>query len=372
MHQSRRSHGPVTSGPRTRRPRRAVVMLGTVTAVLAVLTGPARADDLPLQCGTHQVHVAMSDGGPQDRTIVGQLCYRGPVLPRTVQLLVHGSSYNHLYWDFPYQNSYYSYVGAATLAGYATFNIDRLGAGESSHPSGLQLDMTAGAVALHNVISKLRSGDAEVGGHAFEDVVWVGHSLGSFYGWAEVAAYHDVDALILTGALHASSPSWLAGAFAASYPASEDPLFAGRPGVDWSLYVTSRPGTRGGMFYYAPTTDPQVVAVDEQNKDTVAVGELPGLSLPTLPPDQAPSRLITVPVLVVVGANDGLYCAPDALNCSDQSALQQYEASYYSPQAQLQVVVLPQTGHDLNLHLTAPAGYVLAQAWALTHVPPWA
>ena len=37
-----------------------------------------------------------------------------------MQLLVHGASYNHLYWNFPYGNGYYSYVDAATAAGACT------------------------------------------------------------------------------------------------------------------------------------------------------------------------------------------------------------------------------------------------------------
>jgi hypothetical protein len=42
-----------------------------------------------------------------------------PRQPATVQLLVHGASYDHLYWNFPYGGGYYSYVDAATAAGYA-------------------------------------------------------------------------------------------------------------------------------------------------------------------------------------------------------------------------------------------------------------
>ena len=36
-----------------------------------------------------------------------------------MQLVVHGATYNHLYWNFPYGGGYYSYVEAATAAGYA-------------------------------------------------------------------------------------------------------------------------------------------------------------------------------------------------------------------------------------------------------------
>ena len=83
---------------------------------------------------------------------------------------------SHLYWNFPYGSGYYSYVDAATAVGYATFDVDPVGAGQSSHPPSSQLDLNAQAVALHDVITALRSG--AVDGHAFARVVLVGHSFG--------------------------------------------------------------------------------------------------------------------------------------------------------------------------------------------------
>ena len=63
---------------------------------------------------------------------------------------MHGVTYNHLYWNFPYGNGYYSYVDAATAACDATFDIDRIGDGNSSHPPSAAIDLNAGAVALHD------------------------------------------------------------------------------------------------------------------------------------------------------------------------------------------------------------------------------
>jgi pimeloyl-ACP methyl ester carboxylesterase len=349
--------------------------LGVTVALVAVLAAasatPAYAGgSLALHCAAQQVAVALTEGGPADASIFGQLCYRGSAPGPAVQLTVHGATYNHLYWDFPYRNEYYSYVRAATLAGYATFNVDRIGAGQSSHPPGLQYGFAEGAHALHDVITKLRAGSAQTGGHAFRRIIWVGHSFGSIYGWAEIARYHDVDAAILTGMLHAVSLSNVDPA-AFSYTADQDPLFAGIPGVDWSQYTTTPPGTRGPLFYYAPTAEPEVIAVDEQHKDTIGVREgNEGFGTVFLPPDLAPSRQITVPVLLIVGQKDTLFCAPDAVDCSSSTSVKQFESAYYAPEAHLSVAVIPETGHDLNLHLTAPATYTVAQAWALGHVAP--
>jgi pimeloyl-ACP methyl ester carboxylesterase len=342
-----------------------------VLVLLPIFATPAHAGEPAVECSSYRVPVAVTDAGPADVTLFGQLCHRGPVWPQTVQLLVHGATYNHLYWDFPYQNSYYSYVRAATRAGYATFNVDRLGAGQSSHPPGRQLSMAESSTSLHRVLSMLRAGGGEVGGHPFRHVIWVGHSFGSIYAWLEISRYHDVDAAVLTGLLHKFSPSYGALAATYNYTAALDPLFAELPGVDWSQYLTTVPGTLGQLFYYLPTADPNVIATDEANKDTIGlIEDSQSFAVYALPPDQAPSREITVPVLLVVGQQDAVFCTPDAVDCSSADAVARFEAPYYSAQAHRRVVVIPSTGHDLNLHTTAPASYLVEQVWALAHVPP--
>ena len=111
----------------------ACAIVTTLLAMVAVAPAGARAGGPPaLTCSAYTLPVAITDPGPANQTMWGQLCYRGSREPATVQLLMHGASYNHLYWDFPYGNGYYSYVDAATIAGYATFDIDRIGDGNSS------------------------------------------------------------------------------------------------------------------------------------------------------------------------------------------------------------------------------------------------
>jgi pimeloyl-ACP methyl ester carboxylesterase len=298
----------------------------------------------------------------------GQLCYRGSSEPSTVQLLVHGASYNHLYWNFPYGNGYYSYVDAATAAGYATFDIDRVGDGNSSHPPSSELDLTAGAVALHDAVTALRSG--AVDGHVFRHVILVGHSLGSFEAWIEAGTYDDVDAVIITGALHAVSPDVPALAADDLYPAVDDPKFASS-GLDPG-YITTRPGTRESLFYYPATADPAVVALDEATKDTATTAELDQMfSILGEPAAQQPSYQVSVPVLVVVGADDNIFCAGvTAYNCSSAASVRSYESQFYSPAAHLKVVVIPDTGHDLALSTTAPLTDAAMIAWSLLTVAP--
>jgi pimeloyl-ACP methyl ester carboxylesterase len=320
-----------------------------------------------LNCNRVNLPVALVDGGPQSYNVVGEFCYSGTQVPSVVQLLVHGGTYNRLYWDFPYNSPQYSYANSATQAGYATLAVDRIGDGESSRPPSALVDLNAGAVALHQVIQHLRSGD--VGGHAFNKVIYVGHSIGSLLAWLEVATYHDVDGVILSGALHKFSQTFFSQAVTDLYPADLDPHFAGL-NLD-SGYITSVPGTRGFLFYYTPGADPNVIATDEANKDTMTSLELTGATSYWAggPPAQSPSLQITVPVLLVIGQEDNIFCKPDAIDCSSAQSVLQAEGPYYSPQALLQVVVVPNCGHDINLHYTGSLFYNSALSWSEQYFP---
>lgn len=349
--------------------QRLAVGTAVLAAVAVLPTASAHADGLPEPtCAAYTLPVAITDPGPADQTMWGQLCYRGSREPATVQLLVHGATYNHLYWDFPYADGYYSYVDAATAAGYATFDVDRIGDGNSSHPPSTDVTLTAGAVALHDAVTALRTG--AVGGHPFRQVIMVGHSLGSIEAWIEDALYHDVNAMIITGALHALTPSAPTLVGNDFYSAVDDPKFAGS-GLDPG-YLTTRPGTRESLFYDPATADPAVIAVDEANKDTNTVAELDGLmSLLAEPPTQQPSYQDTVPVLVVVGAEDNVFCAGVSVyNCASPASVRSYESQYYPPQAHLKVAVIPGTGHDLALSTTAPVTDAVMIGWSLVTVTP--
>lgn len=341
-----------------------------VLAGVAVLPAAgAQAGGLPeLTCTAYTLPVAITDPGPADQTMWGQLCYRGSREPATVQLLVHGATYNHLYWDFPYADGYYSYVDAATAAGYATFDVDRIGDGNSSHPPSTDVTLTAGAIALHDAVTALRTGT--VNAHPFQHVIMVGHSLGSAEAWIEAARYHDVDAVIITGALHQINPNLAALAQADVYPAVDDPKFADS-GLDPG-YLTTRPGTREALFYDPATANPAVVALDEADKDTDTVGELDGLfALESEPVSEQPSSQVNVPVLVVVGADDNIFCTDvAAYNCANAASVQSYESQYYPAAAHLRVVVIPDTGHDLALSTTAPLTDAIMTGWSLATATP--
>ncbi|WP_242887091.1 alpha/beta hydrolase [Actinomadura litoris] len=343
------------------RPQLKSLLIAACTAAAALSTlvtaPPASAGHGPI-CETYELPVRLADPGQATETMAGELCYPAYRRPSTVQFLVHGGYYNRAYWNFPVGNGYYSYVRAATSAGYATFNVDLIGSGDSSHPQSSQVTSEAGAVALHDAISALRAGTLD--GHGFGKVIWVGHALGSYYAWSEIPRYHDVDAAILTSSLHGFNPQHGQIGAANAYPAPDDPKFA-NAGLDRG-YITTKPGTRGSMFYYPATTDPAVVAKDEQLKDVYP-------SAAIVPP-QIPYG-IRVPVLLVGGAEDWLTCqGVTVYDCGDPASVLAYESQFYLPEAKLKVSMIPSTGHVMGLATTAPLVYSTLLNWASSTVAP--
>jgi len=319
-------------------------------------------------CQSLFVPVALGSGLPVHSQIYGELCNPSSGPSKTVQILVAGATYGHTYWDFPYQPETYSYVHALNAAGYSTLNIDRLGIGKSSHPplGQVTVTMATNAYVVHQVVQALRRGS--IGAYPFAHVLLVGHSLGSFVSWIEAGTYHDVDGVIISGLLHLINAAGVASFVATLYPAILDPRFAANAlNLNYAGYLTTEPGTRGRSFYYRPNADPHVIATDEATKETITPGEVASFPVPLV---ENISAQIQVPVLVVVGQQDALLCGGVAEDCHSSDSIQHTEAAFYAPQAQLQVVVIPGAGHDLNLHKNASLWFTAATQWAYAHVAP--
>lgn len=331
---------------------------GSVATALfgACLPALAQADQARPSCQGVDAPVSV---GSQSTVMHGTLCLPAGQTPGTVMVLVPGSTYNHIYWDFTYQPAHYDFRLAMNEAGYATFVVDRLGTGLSSRPPSASVSSTVQASAVHQVIQALRAG--QIGGVGFPKVLLGGHSLGSMISLIEAWTYHDEDALLLTGISHNvnSAPS---NPF---YSADQDPAFAGK-GYDPG-YFTTRQGTRGGLFYAPGTTNPKVVATDEATKDVASYTELPdGLGATS----SLDSSLIQVPVLIADGSLDRLACNAAINNCASAAAMRASEAPYFSAAACLHTYLLLGSGHDINL-ATNTTGYQKAvRAWADTFVGP--
>jgi pimeloyl-ACP methyl ester carboxylesterase len=329
------------------------ILRGALLAALALPSG-AWAAAGGLRCEEVTFAVNLSPGDATVYNVFGVLCSRGSLEHKTIQITLHGATYSHLYWDFPFQTETYSYVRRATAAGYAVLSLDRIGIGQSDHPASDLITIESNAYVVHQIVQTLRGGSLVVpsfGRVSADRVALVGHSLGSVISMQEAGTYGDVDGVVLTGVSHNVTPV-LGDILSSLYPANLDPHFAGRNIPDG--YLTSLPGLRT-IFYQAPFFDPLVVAIDDQTKETVTTAELatavPALSL---------SSAIHVPVLVVVGDFDAAFCT--APSCSASGSLAS-EPGFYPADACAEAVAIPESGHDLNLHYTAPLTYSTILDW---------
>ena len=184
-------------------------LVATVAMSVSIATPAAArsAGTFRPECTAHVLNVRLADPGPAAFPLWGKLCRRRGSAPKTVQVLQPGGTYNHTYWDSSYRGGIYSYVNAATAAGYATFTFDRIGTGNSAIPPYDVMSLTGEAVALHDVVTALRSG--AVGSRPFSHVITVGHSFSSAVGAVEAARYSDVDGYIHTGLVFAASATAL-------------------------------------------------------------------------------------------------------------------------------------------------------------------
>jgi pimeloyl-ACP methyl ester carboxylesterase len=304
-----------------------------------------------------------------------KLCLPKGRTPRGVQILVHGITYDHRYWNIANPNdakaNTYSWEYRANRAGYATVAIDRLGSGRSSHPLSAFVDITSNSTALHNLVQALRTGNvaAPRGRHvAFSKVALVGHSYGSWTSMIEASRFRDVDAVILTGFTHRVNVDATLNIIANSSPAVLDHQFAGTlldPG-----YLTPLSGTHRSLFY-APGTDvdPRIIDRDEATKGTYTLAEIDNYLL------VLSTRLrINVPVLLVNGTLDGIFCSQTVLSlgtdCSSNARVVEQESSYFPKTPSLTSILVQGLGHDLNAFRHARSAFRGANAWLHQAMPP--
>jgi len=309
-----------------------------------------------LSCDEYTIPVKLSPGGLFTYQVVGTLCREGALENKTLQMLISGSAYGPIYWDFPCQADMYSYVRAAVQEGYATFNLSRIGIGESDRPFGFLVTVDTNAYVIHQVIEYLGEGGGA--GPALESVVTVGHSLGSVIAMAHAIQFpQDTDGVILTGFVHNVNPEFVDTIRSSTYPAAFDPRFFGKIGD--LTYMTSTPGARGELFYHMDQADPGVITIDELTKETTTIGEI----ITNTDYYGEESLEIQAPVLIVIGDEDFIGCGGE-LDCHDHDAVTVNEQPYFSPAACIETSIIEDTGHNINLHRTAPLSYGIMLDWA--------
>jgi pimeloyl-ACP methyl ester carboxylesterase len=279
---------------------------------------------------------------------------------KTLQLLVHGATYNSTIWSGLGLDDRYSWVKQALAYGYPTLSIDRLGHGESTHADplsvvqfGLQVDV------IHQLISQLRDKNCRKAVPTYDRVIYVGHSYGSFLG-TSLSRQHplDVDAMVLTGYsanLEVPVPIVLNDFNSAK-------LAPGHLDMNQKLPLGYLRGTnetgRTTAFYGKPGSfDPSVAKFDFTTADTVTAGELLSQAGGFSPsPYQGP-------VLIATGDSDIIFCNEAFGSCSN-SLLQ--TRVLFPDATPFDVYVAQNSGHCLTLGFNAQATFLKAQQWIST------
>ncbi len=347
--------------------RRAFVLVAMISVMAASPLAPASAGvtaGADAGCQPVRLPVALGPGSPANQTVSGTYCQPQDWASgqHEVDVLTPGATYNRIYWDWPVDPGLYSYVDKTLAAGRATFDYDRIGTGSSSHPFSAEITIGSDAYVLHQIVQWLR------GSLGYSQVNLIGHSLGSVISIQEAGRYGDASRVVITGLLHVAH---VGAGFAATlgsllYPAAEDAQYLGT-GLDVA-YLTTIPGDRAADFYSSSASQ-AVVAYDEAHKDVVAATELVTLATTwALPPALNLSDKITAPVLIVIGAQDAIFCAdPPVVDCPQPAQLLASEAPYYARAASLSLDVIAGTGHDIALHPTADESFGLISQWISSH-----
>ena len=301
-----------------------------------------------------------------------ELCLPDGEQPSTVLLLLAGATYSKRYWDIEDPSgptNRYSFVAAATGAGYATLAIDRIGIGASSRPDSSLVTMDQNVNITNQLVTALRDGDIDAPGPdlPFAKVVLVGHSLGSLMAFLEATQFGDVDGVVVTGATHGLRAGAAEFFFSQLHPAGEELRF--RRLDDDPGYLTTIPGARDDLLY-APSTDfdPKVVALDELTKQTVTDVEFAGaLQALAAPLD------VRAPVFILMGEIDPIFCsqAPGdgGSDCSSAAALVAQEAPLYGSQTPcVEASITPDAAHNLNAFFSATESFAAITDFLDAHI----
>ncbi|MBA3549498.1 MAG: alpha/beta hydrolase [Nannocystis sp.] len=323
----------------------------TSPATAAAPAGGEAAAEPGGQASSHAIKVdrlvfpvTLSDGKTYE--VVGYLYYKGSYKHRPLQVLVHGTTYTHKYWDLPAINGVdYSYARYMADQEYAVLALDSLGAGESSKPDGDFINLAETAASVRQVLAELR-GPGGVVDSGFDKIALVGHSFGAVINSLVQSTYGGVEVLVNTG--FAFTPHEL--------PIPPDAIAAllGTP------YIGLPPEFRAAFFYHAPTADAAVIAHDNAEvADTFTRGQLLDMIAVFSDPGAAGIGRVTGPVLIQLGENDGLH--PASLLADD--------AALYAGSPQVATATVPGVGHLLNAHLGAVAGWAQIVDWLAVTLP---
>ncbi|HLL53819.1 MAG TPA: alpha/beta hydrolase [Myxococcaceae bacterium] len=270
--------------------------------------------------------------------MAGKLYTHGSARNRPLQILVHGATYTGDYWDLPSVDGQpHSYARYMARQKYAVLALDQLGNGASDTPEGFGLTLGAMADAAAQVAQQMRSGNNGVG-IAFDQIVFVGHSMGSMVGIRAQAEQHPFDALVTTAMGHVPHP----------LPPLPDFCAGNTTG-----YFYFPEMIRAVLLFAPQYVTPEMFGYDSATfNEPISCGFLYTGLVGTYDLAQTKVDQVTGPALVQLSEID--IVAPSEL--ADQ------EAAFW-PQADVTVQTLPQVGHSVNASIGAQPSWERIDAW---------
>ncbi|KAM5346099.1 hypothetical protein ACJ41O_009104 [Fusarium nematophilum] len=259
----------------------------------------------------------------------------------TLQLLLHGATFNKHMWDFPYKPETYSWVRFMANAGYTTLAVDFIGCGNSSHPDGLFDVQTELFVQnTHQIIQSIRT--ENLLGQSFSRISLVGFSIGGIVANAVADKFpEDADSIVLLGITW--DRLWLYPAFLAGLQTTASVVDPERWGKRDPFYQTQPTRAARELACFFGDFEEGAASVDFETRDLDTLGMAITFSF----------HLVTAPeysgpVFLGIGDHDSTFCPR---RCGSQP----YEVYDRFPLATKHVVkVYEDTGHALLYHRAAP------------------
>lgn len=263
------------------------------------------------------------ESGPEQR-FVGHLTTATGRASGTLQVLLHGNSYDHRYWD-PGLNDEYSYCSHMATLGYDLLAVDLPGVGESDRTEDGELSLSATASALAALIRRVR--EHGLGDRRYEHISVVGHSMGAAIGVHLESRWRVADSLVVTAT--GFTPSRPRGAWA---PGAREALLS----VPYPIV----PAEGRLKFYHAASVDREVVDYDNAVLRTSIPRRLWADCIALQDDPEAGFAQVTCPVMVQLGEFDPILPA----RCAED------ERVLYTAARQVEVHQVPDIGHSFNLH----------------------
>lgn len=262
----------------------------------------------------------------------------------TLQVLVHGNSYDHRYWNAATINGQdYSYAAHMTVQGFDLLAIDLPGVGDSDRPEGHSVTLQAVGAALGDLVASLKKPDT-IPGYSFDHVALIGHSMGASISVYTEARWPAADSLVVT-----------ATGFFPGRPRS-----AWAPGVREALLgepyaLVPKPGRL--KFYHEPQADPEIISYDNDVLRTPVPSRLWADCIALQDDPNAGFADVTCPVFIQLGEYDPILPAEYA----------EEERAIYRSAPDTTVDQIADMGHSFNLHLIRQRSWAGISGFLLRH-----